>query len=210
MSGLGIDEMNGLIEELSLGPARGGRRKAAEPVRVMAVRGLDPDDVELLANPPVVGSLPSIPQIRHQHHQLAGLMARGVDNAEISLITGFAPSYISMLRNAPDMKELIEYYSSQAEERTVDALARLRGIGIASVEELQHRLNEAPEKFSNAQLMDLIEVGLIKPASIVAFSKSGGPGGKGGGPGIQINLNFKTPAGAAEVEGSVLLEQAPK
>ena len=108
-----------------------------------------------------------------------------------------------MLRNAPDMKELVDYYAGQAEERTVDALARLRGLGLSSVEELQQRLAEAPEKFTNGQLMDLIEVGLIKPMAATAMSRNGAGSGFSAA-GIQINLNFKAPEPKAEL--GVLLE----
>jgi hypothetical protein len=187
--------MSELIEELSLGSARG--RRSGAPVSVEVVRSLQPEDLELLASPPAVGTGPSIPQIRHQHHQLAGLIAKGLPGTEISLITGFSPSYISMLKNSPDMKELVDYYQQQAEERTVDALARLRNLGVTSVEELQNRLNEAPEKFTAGQLMDMVEIGLIKPMDSAASRQAGSANGSG----IQINLNFKAPEGAVLAQG---------
>lgn len=185
-----IGSMDELIEELSLGSARGRRQGSGVPVSVEVIRALQPEDLEALTQPPVVGTGPSIPQIRHQHHQLAGLIAKGLPNTEISLITGFSPSYISMLKNAPDMRELVDYYQKQAEERTVDALARLRALGIAGVEELQLRLNDSPEKFTAGQLMDLVEIGLIKP--LEAAGMSAAKNGQGSS-GIQINLNFKAP-----------------
>lgn len=184
-----IGSMDELIEELSLGSARGRRQGSGVSVSVEVIRALQPEDLEALTQPPVVGTGPSIPQIRHQHHQLAGLIAKGLPNTEISLITGFSPSYISMLKNAPDMRELVDYYQKQAEERTVDALARLRALGIAGVEELQLRLNDSPEKFTAGQLMDLVEIGLIKPMDSAANRQAQGSGSSG----IQINLNFKAP-----------------
>lgn len=192
-----LESMTGLIEELQLGSARGGRRQPASgPVSVTTVRALGPDDIELLENPPPVGSVPSIPEIRHQHHQIAGLLARGIPNTEISLITGYSQSFISTLRNAPDMKELVGYYAGMAEERTVDALARLRQLGITAVEELQTRVNEAPEKFTSGMLMELTELGLLKPLAAAANAKSG-MGAGGGTGGVQINLNFKAPDAGA-------------
>jgi hypothetical protein len=190
-----LGSMEELIEELSLGSARGGAKRPAAPLKVEVVRALTPDDLAAIAAAPPVGALPSIPEIRHQHHQLAGLLARGISNSEISLITGYSPSYISILRNAPDMQELIAYYSEQAEERTVDGLARLRQLGISGVEELQRRVNEEPEKFSVGQLTELVELGLLKPLAAAAGLASARSGGASGG--IQINLNFKEPAASA-------------
>lgn len=186
-----LESMSELVEELTLGTARGGRRPGAK-VSVVEVRGLGEVDLELLENPPNSGVGPQFPEIKHQHHQIAGLIAKGVDNAEISLITGFAPSYISMLKSSPDMKELVEYYRVQAEERTVNAIARLKQMGVSSIEEVQKRLNEAPEKFTHGQLMDMVEIGLIKPMAVGAAA-AGAQGGAGAASGIQINLNFKSP-----------------
>jgi hypothetical protein len=199
--------MDELIEELSLGSARGGSRRAKQQVAVTSVRPLTQDDVLQLMEPPVVESLPSIPQIKHQHHQIAALIAKGSRNQEISAITGFSPSYISMLKSSPDMKELVAYYAEQAEQRTVDALARLRAIGIASAEELQHRLNESPEKFSTNQLMDLIEVGLIKPMAAAAVSGSfhGASSQR-----LEINLNFKAPEKSLADDSGPLIEGTVK
>lgn len=190
-------DLEELVEELSLGSARGGKRRAAAEVLITPVRSLTAEDIPLLANPPVIGSLPSIPQMRNQHHQLAGLLAKGISNAEISLITGFSPSYISTLKSSPDMKELVDYYAKQAEERTVDALARLKNLGVASVEELQNRLNEDPSKFTAGQLMDLAEMGLIKPLAAAGLAAAA----RGTGGALQINLNFTAPKVAELASG---------
>lgn len=196
-----LDTMSELIEELQLGSARGGRRKPQAPVSISAVRQLGSDDLELLANPPPVGSVPTIPEIRHQHHQIAGLLAKGISNSEISLITGYSHSFISTLRNAPDMKELVGYYAGMAEERTVDALARLRQLGITATEELQRRVNEEPEKFSPGMLTELVELGLLKPLAAVSGAKAAMAGAATSG-GIQINLNFKAPEGSVLAKGA--------
>lgn len=199
---MNLETLEEFVEELELPSARGGRRKAADgPITISTVRQLTEADVPTLLEPLPATSLPSIPQIRHQHHQIAGLIAKGVKNAEISLITGFSASYISVLRNAPDMKELIEYYHSQEKERTIDALARLRNLGIASIEELQHRLNEAPDKFTVGQLTMLVELGIIKPVVAAAGAKAE----RGAAP-FEININFKAPEEALSHAPGVLIE----
>ena len=192
-----------LIEELSLGSARGGKRVPAAQVMIETVRSLKEEDLELLANPPPVGSQLTIPEIKAQHHRLAALLAKGISNSEISLITGFSPSYISTLKSAPDMVELVKYYQDQVEERTVDAMARLKMLGVSSLEELQNRLNEEPGKFTSNQLMDMIEMGLIKPLDVAkATSGQGGVATP-----IQINLNFKSPEKSLAEGPGPLIEQ---
>jgi hypothetical protein len=202
---LELETVDGLVEELRLGSARGGKR-IAEKVDVAQVRGLEDKDMELILNPPVVGGLPSIPQIKHQHHQIASLIAQGIEGVEISAITGYSPSYISILKNAPDMKQLVDYYQKMADEKlkekSVDAIARLRSLGIASVEELQNRLNDAPEKFTVAQLTELIGVGILSTTSAPGkgLQVPGMPGG------LQINLKFES----APERGDVMLDVTPK
>lgn len=201
-----MSDFEGLIEELSLGSARGGR-KPAVAVMVEPIRSLTEEDLPVLQNPPTVGSQLTIPEIKAQHHRLAGLLAKGISNSEISLITGFSPSYISTLKSAPDMVELVEYYRQQVEERTVDAMARLKMLGVSSLEELQGRLNDAPEKFTSNQLMDMIEMGLIKPldAAVAAAGKAATQQTP-----IQINLNFKSPEKSPGDGPGQLIEASPK
>lgn len=198
-----LETFEELLDELNLGSARGGR-KSATPVAVATVRSLTGEDLGLLANPPPASAAMAIPQIKHQHHQIAGLLARGVPQVEISAITGYSQSYISILKSAPDMQELMEYYKSQAEERTIDALARLRTLGITSMEELQTRLNEKPEGFSTGQLMEMVELGIMAPIS----AKAAGQAQSSGGTALQINLNFKAPEALGAGSGMLIEQEA--
>lgn len=174
-----------LLEELVLGTAAGGRRKAA-PLEVARVRELTSEDVPLLQNPPPA-ALPVRPllAIRHSHHQLARLIASGKADQEISLITGYSPSYISSLKGGQDFKDLIAYYGAQKELIFVEAMERMKIVGLNTLDELQKRFEEAPEQFTNTQLMELIDLTLIKP------TKSNLPVGntQGGGP-VTVNVQF--------------------
>lgn len=203
-----LETVDGLVAELRLGSARGGKRIPAEKVEIAQVRALTDEDIPALRAPPPVSSLPSIPQIKHQHHQIAGLLAQGLPGEEISLITGYSPSYISILKNAPDMQQLVSYYQKMADEKlrekTVDGIARLRALGIASVEELQNRMNESPEKFTVAQLTELVQVGILQTTAIPGKGMQV-PGISGG---LQINLKFESASERAE--GGILLDVTPR
>jgi hypothetical protein len=188
-----------LLEELVLGTAAGGRRKAA-PLEVAKVRALGLDDLELLQNPPnAVLPVRPLQTIRHSHHQLARLIATGKADQEISLITGYSPSHISSLKGGQDFKDLIAYYSAQKELIFVETMERLKIVGLNTLDELQKRFDEAPEQFTNTQLMELIDLTLIKPTKTpqaVIGATSGGP--------VTVNVQFVSGAQSAPqvIEGS--------
>lgn len=189
-----------LLEELVLGTAAGGRRKAA-PLAVARVRALEASDLELLQNPPNA-ALPARPLqvIRHSHHQLARLIASGKGDQEISLITGYSPSYISSLKGGQDFAELISYYGAQKELIFVETMERMKIFGLTCLDELQKRFEEAPDSFTHNQVAELIDLMLIKPtkAQAPAF---GSPGA--GGP-VTVNVQFVSGAQKAPevIEGS--------
>ena len=64
---------------------------------------------------------------------------------------------------------------------------RMRDLGIASIEELQSRLDEKPEDWSRRELMELAELMLVKP--MAASQRSPGQGGAAGA-GVAINVKF--------------------
>lgn len=175
-----------LLEEIVLGTAAGGRRKSA-PLAVVKVRALEASDIELLQNPPNA-ALPARPlqTIRHSHHQLARLIAAGKADQEISLITGYSPSYISSLKGGQDFQELISYYAAQKELIFVETMERMKIFGLTCLDELQRRFEEAPESFTHNQVAELTELMLIKPIK-AAMPTSGMPGA--GGP-VTVNVQF--------------------
>lgn len=174
-----------LLEELVLGTAAGGRRKAA-PLEVAYVRALVPEDVPLLQNPPNAG-LPIRPlqTIRHSHHQLARLIAAGKADQEISLITGYSPSYISSLKGGQDFKDLIAYYGAQKELIFVETMERMKIFGLTCLDELQRRFEENPDSFTIGQISELTELMLIKPIK----TAQGAMGAPAGGP-VTVNVQF--------------------
>src|SRR5262249_8978552 len=88
---------------------------------------------------------------------------KGTPGVEISAITGYSQSYISNIQRSPAFAELVDYYSTQAQQLYVDAMKRLKVLGLTSVEELQERLDNAPEKFSPRELMEVTTMALLKP-----------------------------------------------
>lgn len=184
--------------ELVFGDARGGRRPV-EPLAIEVIRALEPDDIQALSGA-VAAPAQRLLQIRYSHHRLAELIALGEDQCHISAITGYSPSYISSLGNDPAFQELIQYYATQREQVFVDALDRLKALGLNSVEEIQRRLADDPAKFTNRELGELAELALVKPGQ-----------GRGGatvpGPGINIAVSF---VGAGQGPGQEPLDVTPR
>lgn len=171
--------------EITFDSAQGNRRSV--PLALEFVRVLELDDLQGLGGAVAAPTRPLL-QIRHAHHQLAQLICAGTDNSEISLITGYTPSYISKIQHDPAFNELIQYYALQREQRFVDVLERLKVLGLSSAEECQRRLEEAPEKFTNREIMELMELAIIKPAEAVARGKAQGQGPAGSG--VNISVSF--------------------
>jgi hypothetical protein len=114
---------------------------------------------------PKQSSYRTLKHIRHNHHQLARLMALGVPQEEISLITGYSPAYISRIKSDPTFEALVDYYHNQRDEVFVDVVDRMKTLGLASIDELQRRLEDEPDEWSRRELMELTELMLVKPAA---------------------------------------------
>jgi hypothetical protein len=100
---------------------------------------------------------PPIKQIRQAHHEIARLLAQGVKAVEISGITGYSQSRISILQNDPAFKNLMSFYETENKELNVDVQLRLRSLGLDAIGQISERLEESPEDFSNEELRKLAE-----------------------------------------------------
>lgn len=195
-----------LLTVLALTPAAPGRKPWPEaPIEISLVRALTPADATEISNrPPSTGARDPLKRIRHSHHQLAQLIAQGREQAEIALVTGYSPGYISVIKQDPTFRELIAYYSTERKAIFVDTLERMKSLGITVMEELQQRVADEPEKWSNRELMEFAKLLLIEPERKTAGYQSGGPNG----PGVSVTVNFvsppdREPAGPA-IEGAIV------
>jgi hypothetical protein len=177
------------VPEFDLGSARGRRPKE---LIFTIVRSLTEDDLGALQAPSALGSAPiPIQALRASHHQLAQLLAQGRPDTEISLITGYSASRISILKSDPTFSELLASYRNVREKVFVDTLERMKVLGLSTLDELQERLESAPEKWSNRELMEMAEL-MLKPQFPTAGSGFGaGPGAASGGvPPVTVAVQF--------------------
>ena len=98
---------------------------------------------------------PALKSIRETHHQLARLLASVLKQVEVSAITGFSQSRISILKADPAFAELIEHYRGVADSAFADVRGQLAGMSLDAVQELRDRLHDQPDSFRNRELMDL-------------------------------------------------------
>lgn len=117
----------------------------------LAATPLTLDDLEAPA--PIQPSV--VARIRDSHHALARLLAEGRRPVDISLITGYDPSYISRMQSDPAFIELITHYREVVSEAYVDVHERIAGLASDTVQELHQRLIENPGEFSPAQLNEM-------------------------------------------------------
>lgn len=182
--------------ELTIGSSRGGRgAKALIPLQIEIVRSLTQADMPALANPaPLNNAAPTLQSLRATHHQLAQLLARGMPATEASIITGYSPTRISILRGDPTFAELLANYAANRELVFADTLERMRILGLSTLDELQDRLETDPAAWSNRELMEMAELMLVKPRIATPMGQAsalgGNPSGQGGGNGVTVNVKF--------------------
>lgn len=142
-------DLEGLMPSPRVGPGR-----QAAPLVAEIVRELTPADLAIPAT--VTQTPPAIKKIRDSHHGVARLLALGHKEAQISAITGYSLSRISILKADPQFKELVDFYRSQETEITRDFKLRMESLGMDALEELRERLEEKPEDISPGLLKDII------------------------------------------------------
>lgn len=177
-----------LVDVLTLeGFAPPARGRKPVPTHMAYERDFTDADWELVMNPPSVASVPvPIKQLRATHHMAARLLAEGKRCGDVSLITGYSLARISILKQDPAFRELMHYYAENVNAQYASVHERLATLGTAMLDELQERLDDKPEGFSNREVMDAAEMLLDRSGQV----SSTGPGAGSLGRGININVNF--------------------
>ncbi len=172
------EAQSNLLDELVLGSARGGKAGVnREPLVVSVSRVLTESDLPAISNPPPVGGqVALVKDLRHSHHKMAQLIAEGKAGTEIHLLTGYSQSYISSIQGDPAFAELVSYYSEQRATIFLDANERLKLLGIDATEKLHDKLNDPSQTWSARELMELVDMALIKPGQIKAAQGGSAPG----------------------------------
>jgi len=129
------------------------------PLVAKAGRELTIEDLGLVATTKV-NSTQVLKRLRASHHQAARLLAQGCRPGEVSALTGFCLSRISVLQSDPTFADLVKYYEGVAEARFADVQERMVVLGLSASEEILDRLENDPELISTKELVDVIKAGL--------------------------------------------------
>ena len=103
---------------------------------------------------------PTIAKLRGIHHEIAQLLAKGLSETEVSAITSYSLSRISILKRDPSFKDLVAFYQKQKTEQFADVQKRLATLSLDAIGEIQERLAEKPDSISTSQLIELSKVTL--------------------------------------------------
>lgn len=132
--------------------------RAQVPVTAEYVRALEPSDFAALGVEK--GSkTPAIKRLSERHHTLARNLAGGMPPGQAALICGYDPSRVAILQADPAFRELMTFYREDVDVVYRDAHAKLAGVASTALDELQERLETAPEDISVGQLIELTKLG---------------------------------------------------
>lgn len=137
------------------GPRTRGR--ASAPLTLRVGRALTEADVALLATERGIAA-PSIKRISDSHHAVARALASGMKPGEVSIVTGYSLSRISILQADPAFRELLEFYRENLDAVYADLHVRMSHLSLDTAQLLQERMEADPDSFSNGALMDLLKL----------------------------------------------------
>jgi hypothetical protein len=126
------------------------------------VRDIAPDERIMLASGWLGRADQRAPlaKIRDPHHTLARLVAQDKPVVEIAAITGYTPDRIRTLNIDPAFKELVHHYTMEQQSADADITAQIKHVTLSVLSEIQTRIEDEPEAFSNKELRDLAMAGL--------------------------------------------------
>lgn len=138
------------------------RGRAAKPITFCVTREIDSSDLDLM-HTEKGSKAPALKRLGDRHHALARCLSSGMKEGDAAIACGYVLSRVSILKEDPAFKELLEFYREDVDKQYRDMHARLAGISADAADELHERLEaemQAEEKnFSVGQLLEVIKLG---------------------------------------------------
>lgn len=132
---------------------------AGEEFLIGEILHLTDGEIDALNSPRGIKAAP-LKELRESHHALARLLAKGLRPVEVSSITGFSLSRISILQSDPAFKELLAHYGEQVNSAFADIFAQLTCLSADALAEMRARLEDDPKAVSNTQLLAILQLAL--------------------------------------------------
>jgi len=113
--------------------------------------------IEPLTLEEVASCKPRVQSLRHAHHTMAKLLARGLKDSEVARITNRSPPTVRNFRLVPANAELIDSYAGDTDEEITSLIDYRRTAMVAAevkaMEEIIHRLDTVPDQISTSALL---------------------------------------------------------
>lgn len=100
---------------------------------------------------------PMLQKLRGTHHKLAQMLAKGMRNIDAALFLGFSESRISILKNDPAFKALIEHYQEVENAAFRDFAEKMGDVGADALEIVHERMLENPDKIDTNTLLEIVK-----------------------------------------------------
>ena len=98
-------------------------------------------------------------QIRPHHRSMARLFALGHTPGEVAEITGFSPSWISVVSGSPLFQVEVERVTAMTEYKDVNTKRELKELAVVAVEQLARNLHDpkTDRKLATATAFDVLD-----------------------------------------------------
>lgn len=135
--------------------------RAAAPIELTAAGEILAEDLPLLALPRPSAQPSTLRKLRDRHHRLAQHLASGLSERDAAIICGYDLSRVSILKNDPAFKGLLEFYRERQAEKFDGVGDKLATITNEAMDELIDRLEDDDIRgdIPLKTLMELAELG---------------------------------------------------
>lgn len=129
------------------------------PLEPELVRELVPADLDLLEARPTKIKSSHLKRISERHHALARNLASGMGTGEAAHMVGLSITHVSILKNDPAFKELIEFYREKVDAKYAAVHEQLAGMSLDATLIIRERMEQDPDKIPISVLSQLVQLG---------------------------------------------------
>lgn len=138
--------------------------------KVLDVVPLVLEDLALMDEKGPEHSAAPVKRLKASHHAIARFKAAGMMDVEISGITGYSPTTISLLTQSPAFQNLLEHYQEKADVVALDLSKKINLVGDMALSKLQEYLDTEEEL--DPELVRKIAEGMTDRAGYSAVHRS--------------------------------------
>lgn len=138
-------------------PVRTTGRASLPLPGVLSERHLVSGEVEALTAREAGVKAPPLVRVTSRHRQLARLIAGGAGTTAAANATGLTASRVSILLADPTFRDLVAHAKTELDSAHTGFDKTLAGLGEDAAEALRDRFEEDPERFSNDELIRIVE-----------------------------------------------------